>query len=151
MAKTGRPSKYGTINLGQVKTLVLRGWTDLQMSDFFGVDETTWHRWKDRNPEFCQSLKDWKIEADSIVERCLFERATGYSHPEDKIFKPAGEDPTIVPTIKHYPPDTVAGIFWLKNRQPDKWREKQDVSLEHSGEINQCIKVVFEDGSPVSE
>ena len=151
MAKTGRPSKYSTINLDQVKKLVLRGWTDLQMSDFFGVDETTWHRWKEKHPEFCQSLKDWKVEADAIVERCLFERATGYSHPEDKIFKPAGEDPTIVPTIKHYPPDTVAGIFWLKNRQPGKWREKQDVSLEHSGEINQCIRVVFEDGSPVSE
>lgn len=37
---------------------------------------------------------------------------------------------TIVPTIKHYPPDTVAGIFWLKNRQPDKWREKQEIAIE---------------------
>jgi len=33
----------------------------------------------------------------------------------------------IVPTVKHYPPDTTAAIFWLKNRQPAKWREKQEV------------------------
>ena len=32
----------------------------------------------------------------------------------------------ITPTIKHYPPDTTAGIFWLKNRQRDKWRDKPE-------------------------
>lgn len=130
MAKIGRPSKFDGINLEQVKKLVLRGWTDLQMAEFFCVDESTWTRWKEKHENFRTALKDWKIEADANVERCLYERATGYSHPEDKIFKPAGEDPTIVPTIKHYPPDTVAGIFWLKNRQPDKWREKQELAIE---------------------
>lgn len=35
--------------------------------------------------------------------------------------------------IKEVQPDTTAQIFWLKNRQPDKWRDKQDV--EHSGQI----------------
>ena len=30
--------------------------------------------------------------------------------------------------------DTTAQIFWLKNRRPDKWRDKRD--LEHSGGIN---------------
>jgi hypothetical protein len=24
---------------------------------------------------------------------------------------------------KHYPPDVTACIFWLKNRQPEKWRD----------------------------
>ena len=138
MVKMGRPSKFDGINLEQVKKLVLRGWTDAQMAEFFDVAESNWHDWKQKHPEFRESLKDWKIEADAIVERCLFERATGYSHPEDKIFKPAGEDPTIVPTIKHYPPDTVAGIFWMKNRQPDKWREKQ--GLEVTGPDNQPLK-----------
>ena len=138
MAKMGRPSKFDGINLDQVKKLVLRGWTDLQMAEFFFVDESTWTRWKEKHENFRTALKDWKIEADAIVERCLYERATGYSHPEDKIFKPAGEDPTIVPTTKHYPPDTVAGIFWLKNRQPDRWREKQ--GLEVTGPDNKPLK-----------
>src|SRR5690606_30670478 len=36
-------------------------------------------------------------------------------------------------------PDTTAQIFWLKNRRPDKWRDKQDI--EHSGsmEVNNSI------------
>lgn len=29
--------------------------------------------------------------------------------------------------IEHYPPDTTAAIFWLKNRQPAKWRDKKEV------------------------
>lgn len=35
--------------------------------------------------------------------------------------------------VKEVAPDTTAQIFWLKNRKPDKWRDKQDV--EHSGTI----------------
>ncbi|MEW4414440.1 transposase [Clostridium sp. AN503] len=34
---------------------------------------------------------------------------------------------------KEVVPDTTAQIFWLKNRRPDKWRDKQDMEL--SGEV----------------
>src|SRR5687768_3031374 len=110
--KGGRPSKYDSINLDKVKQLASRGWTDAEMAAFFEVDESTWTRWKDSHPEFCTSLKDWKIEADYRVERALYERACGYSHAEDKIFNYEGT-PLIVPTVKHYPPDTAAAIIWL--------------------------------------
>jgi len=40
----------------------------------------------------------------------------------------------VVPTTKHYPPDATSAIFWLKNRQRDKWRDKQDVV--HSGGVS---------------
>lgn len=35
--------------------------------------------------------------------------------------------------VKEVVPDTTAQIFWLKNRRPDKWRDKQDMEL--SGEV----------------
>ena len=35
--------------------------------------------------------------------------------------------------IKDVAPDTTAQIFWLKNRRPDMWRDKQNVEL--SGEV----------------
>lgn len=34
-------------------------------------------------------------------------------------------------------PDTTAQIFWLKNRRPDKWRDKQDI--EHSGGVTNTV------------
>ena len=121
----GRPSKYDSIELEKVKMLASRGWTDAEMSAFFQVNEDTWHEWKKKHPEFSESLKDWKKEADERVERSLYERATGYSHRETKMFQYEGviisED-----TIKQYPPDTTAAIFWLKNRKPDEWRDKPD-------------------------
>lgn len=128
----GRPSKYASISMEQVQKLATAGWTDEQMSEFFGVSKRTWNAWKKAHPEFLHSLKDWKKHADERVERSLYERATGYEHPEDKIFNDGGKA-MVVPTIKHYAPDTTAAIFWLKNRQPDDWRDK--VETEHSGEV----------------
>ena len=134
----GRPSKFGTLDLAKVEKLAQRGWKDDEMAEFFGVNPDTWHEWKKVHPEFSEALRDWKIEADSRVERSLYERATGYSHPEDKIFNDDGE-PLIVPTVKHYPPDTTAAIFWLKNRQKKKWRDKQDVDVSFTEALEQAI------------
>lgn len=53
------------------------------MSDFFGVTEQTWNNWKTSHPDFFESIRDWKREADEKVERSLFERAKGYTHPEE--------------------------------------------------------------------
>lgn len=36
--------------------------------------------------------------------------------------------------VKEVVPDTTAQIFWLKNRKPHEWRDKQDI--EHSGGIS---------------
>jgi hypothetical protein len=35
----------------------------------------------------------------------------------------------IVPYVEHCPPDVTAAIFWLKNRDPQHWRDTQQ--LEH--------------------
>lgn len=127
----GRPSKYKDIDLEKVKKLAFKGWTDIEMCEFFGVGETTWYRWKGEHDEFRESLKNWKEESDSRVERSLYERALGYTCKEDKIFNNNGEA-LVVPTVKHYPPDPTSAIFWLKNRQPDNWRDKkeQDVTFK---------------------
>ena len=119
--------------IAQAAFLARRGCTDKELAEFFGVEEKTINNWKQAHPEFLQSLKDGKAKADSQVERSLFERATGYSHPEDKIFQYEGV-PVVVPTVKHYPPDTTAAIFWLKNRRPEQWREK--IEHEHKGDVD---------------
>jgi hypothetical protein len=43
---------------------------------------------------------------------------------------PAGrEEPVYAPYIEHMPPDVTAQIYWLKNRDPQHWRDSQQ--LEH--------------------
>ncbi len=105
------------------------GATDKDLARFFEVDEATINRWKIKYDVFCESLKDGREIADAYIGESLYQRAKGYSHKEDKIFNNNGE-PLIVPTIKHYPPDPTAIIFWLKNRQPGKWRDKREVEAD---------------------
>ena len=124
----GQPTKLTPKMKKQVEFLAKKGFGDKEIATAVGVTERTVNNWKKQQPKFFQSLKDWKATADKAVERSLYERATGYSHKEDKIFNANGE-PLIVPTTKHYPPDPTAMIFWLKNRQPKKWRDKQEIDI----------------------
>ena len=139
--RPGRPSRRAALDLAQVEKLARRGWTDEEMAEFFGVSDRTWYRWKADDEQFCQALKEWKDEADARVERALYERALGYSHPAVKIFMPAGASkPVKVPYTERYAPDTTAGIFWLKNRKPEEWRDKVD--HEHTGRKGGPIETV---------
>lgn len=124
----GRPSKYKEEYAEQAYKLCLLGATDKELADFFKVGEKTINNWKSKVPDFLQSLKAGKDQADAVVASKLYHRAIGYEHPEDKVFNNEGE-PLVVPTIKHYAPDTTACIFWLKNRQSAKWRDKTEQEI----------------------
>lgn len=140
-----RPSNYKEEYNKQVVKLCRLGATDKDIADFFDVTETTINNWKKSKNGFLESLKKGKIEADAVVADSLFHRAKGYKHKEDKIFNNDGT-PLIVPTVKHYPPDTTAAIFWLKNRRPEDWRDKVDHDHTSKGEsLNQPRKILFED------
>lgn len=123
----GRPSKYRPEFVEQAKKLCILGATDREMSDFFSVSEPTFNRWKFEHPEFMDALKTAKSEADSRVVESLYQRALGYSHPDVHISNFQGAI-TVTPIVKHYPPDSTAAIFWLKNRQPDLWRDRKELT-----------------------
>ena len=144
MKKKGRPTKYNKgYHPEKVYQLCLLGATEPEIASFFDVSEKTLHNWR-RHPEFLQALKDGREGADQNVADRLYQKATGYSHGEDKIFLYKGE-PVIVKTTKHYPPDTTAAIFWLKNRRPDLWRDKHnmEVSGPDGSPLQSEVKVTF--------
>jgi len=134
-----RPTAYKPEYNEQARKLCMLGYTDAQLGEFFNVSETTINNWKNSKDGFLESLKSGKGLADYEVVESLYKRATGYEHKEDKIFNNNGVI-LVAETIKHYPPDTTAMIYWLKNRQPDKWRDKQEI--EHSGEVKSTIEVL---------
>jgi len=137
--KGGRPKTFRKEFVSQAKKLAELGATDMEIADFFEVSVRTLHRWKNSEPKFCHSLKAGKEEADSRVERSLFQRATGYEQESVKIFMPAGADePVYAPFREAIPPDTTACIFWLKNRRSDEWRDRH----EHTGENGGAIEFV---------
>ena len=124
----GRPTVYRKEYDELVFNLCLLGATDKQIATTLGIAESTLNRWKEKHKGFRESLKQGKDYANGRVVRALYERALGYSHPEEKIFQHDGEIIRAT-TTKHYPPDTAAAIIWLKNRQALKWRDNHDVNL----------------------
>lgn len=127
----GRPTKYRDYFPAMAKSLCLLGSTDKQLAEAFDVDEASIHRWKLEHPEFCESIKEGKVDADAKVAASLFSRAVGYTGRRT-VTATVGGMITDVKEIREYVgPDVGAAVFWLKNRQKENWRDKQD--LEHTG------------------
>jgi hypothetical protein len=70
--------------------------------------------------------------ADADVAARLYQRALGYEHPDTHIAVSQGVVHQTEIT-KIYPPDVDAARWWLKNRQPALWRDRQEI--EQSGTI----------------
>lgn len=125
-----RPTEYKEAYVEGARKLARLGATDAEIADFYDVDVRTIYRWKNTHDAFCQALKAGKDEADNRVERALYHRAVGYEQEEVRIFMPAGADaPVYAPYTAKIAPDTTAAIFWLKNRRPEEWRDRQSVEM----------------------
>lgn len=137
----GRPSKYDPKMLLAVEFMARHGLTDLEMSGRLGVSEVTFNAWKKAYPEFLKALKVGKEDADDQVEKSLFQLAKGYEFDAEKPMTVGeGKGFSHIEIAKYHektPPNPTACIFWLKNRRPDKWRDKQEIGL--TGNINLTI------------
>jgi hypothetical protein len=132
----GRPTSYKPEYAEWAVKLCRLGATDEDLARSFDVSETTINAWKLKHVEFYEALKQGKDLADAEVADKLFKRATGYSHDAVKIVANATtKDEHVVHYTEHYPPDTTACIFWLKNRQSAKWRDKIEQDVKHSGNV----------------
>lgn len=136
MAKQGRPTLYKEEYAEQARKLCLLGSTDKELAEFFEVNEDTVHEWKKVHENFSESIKKGKAQADANVADRLYQRAMGYEHPEVDI-RVVNQEIIQTPITKVYAPDPTAAIFWLKNRQRAKWRDK--VETELSGGVDVAV------------
>ncbi|MEM7621313.1 MAG: hypothetical protein AAF228_12820 [Pseudomonadota bacterium] len=126
--KRGRPSKFKDDYVELVKKLTLLGHTDEELCEVFEISESTFNRWKHDHPDFGDAIKKGREDADYDVVRALYRRAIG------GYFKVPDPGDTVIE--KYVPPDTTASIFWLKNRQKDKWRDKKEVDSNVNIKLN---------------
>ena len=121
--------------------LLLEAWarnglTDEQIAHNMGISKATLYNYKRDHLDILEALKKGKEVVDIQVENALLKRALGYQYKEVKTEEYKGKDgpvKNVTTTIKEVVPDTTAQIFWLKNRKPEVWRDKQNVEL--SGEV----------------
>jgi hypothetical protein len=127
--RPGRPSKYKPEFAEQVTNYCLLGASNQELGRLFGVDERTINRWLVTKPEFCQAIKKGRDIADANVSKALYRRAIGWTQPAVKIVADAKTGAEhVVHYEEQFPPDTAAAFIWLKNRRPDLWRDRKEVS-----------------------
>lgn len=143
MAERGRPKEEISLYDKYIK-----GKEDIIISDCrngadnkglckrLGIGVTTFKRILNEHPEVKELLKEGKEEADFKVESALFKRAIGYDVEETTTEVKVGEDGSAQTTVvkktkKHIAGDTTAQIFWLKNRKPEAWKDKQYVNVNN--------------------
>ena len=137
----GRPSKYNPkYHVPWAKSLAMEGKTDEEIADRLGIARSTLSKWKSENKEFAEALEIGKESADAEVELSLYKWAIGYRYKEKKVIvqmdKDGNQMPARIETVeKEIVPDVTAQIFWLKNRKPDKYRDKQDIAIEKDKDI----------------
>lgn len=105
-----------------------------------GIATGTLYAWQKDHDEISEAIKKGKAPVDIEVENALFKRATGYTVRVQKPVKVKTkrqlkdkgtieeEHIELVEEEIYIAPDTTAQIYWLKNRRPDKWRDKPQTS-----------------------
>lgn len=127
------------------KLILIEGWardglTIEQICHNLDISKTTFYKYMEEHSELSERLKKGKEVVDIEVENALLKRALGYTFnevtQEQVMNKETGEYELQITKVvkKEVNPDTTAQIFWLKNRKPKQWRDKQE--LEHSGNMN---------------
>lgn len=119
--------------------LRIEGWArdgliDAQIAKNMGIAYSTFKEWVNRFPALSAALKRGKAPVDIEVENALLKRAKGYKYVETvtEIYKDAdGVERRHIRNIeKEVPPDSTAIIYWLRNRKPQQWRDRRDISIE---------------------
>ena len=129
------------------------GLTDEQIAKRIGISRSTLADWKNRFSDISDTLKKSKEVADAKVEDSLYKRAIGYRYDEvtyERVKNVKTGEYEKVETkrvTKEVLPDVGAQIFWLKNRKPDKWREKPDAEKEDGELPDDGLKKQLEDAA----
>ncbi len=103
-----------------------RGCTDAQVARIVGVTRQTIDNWKIEYPDFFVALKEAKEFVDARVEKALLSRALGGKFRERRASFDKYGEMHAVDDHKYLPPDPTSAIFWLKNRQRDRWRVSEN-------------------------
>lgn len=128
---------------------LIRGWArdglkDTQIAGKMGISSTTFYRWQNEHEEIREALKRGKAPVDVGLEDKAFDLGLGncvvtetvteiFTEGVDADGKPIEKSRHIRKVERHLPPSVTMLIFLLKNRLPEKYREKREELIQVSG------------------
>jgi len=160
--KAGRPREFKEEYIRQARIAFSEGFTDVKFCELIDISRDSLVRWRREYPEFGKAVQEGKDEFDTgDIEKSLKKRAKGYNYTEVTRRAVKEENPQIDPKTekekikyvitkkvsKHIPSETTAGIFWLKNRRRDRWKDIKAVEASgpDGGPIPIDLKPILKD------
>lgn len=126
----------------KVQDLFELGATEYDIAKILKTNTSTVTRWREAHPEFDEVIRNGYRDIDSEVAKSMLKRMVGYDKEEvtviqnfDSEGKPKG-DYTVKTTNKHYPPDLVTSLNWLKSRWPELFKEEKVIEIEEENEVD---------------
>lgn len=109
----------------QVRMIAMKGATDDEIADVFGVSREAFQKWRRLYPSFEKALDEGRSVIDADVMFKLYQQTQGYHYTEQVA---AGKDAEVVEVERYSKPDTAAIKYWLQCRKPDQWSDRTVVS-----------------------
>lgn len=145
MKKTRKRWKFTPKIVEKLKKLYLDGKTNKEAAAEVGCNVSTIKRWRMKYPEFNKDVVDWKLKADEEIERSLYESARGYRTTVKKavVVSDGRDSGSHVETVEEeiaFQPNPISIKFWLTNRKPKTWRDRQEVD---NPALHDLVKIIL--------
>jgi hypothetical protein len=139
--RAGAKGLYTPEILPRLEQLCLQGLNNKEIAKAMGIGERTFYEWIDAHAQFSHSLKKYRGLADIEVENALYKSALGFkiTETEREARKIEGQYKLVTTkeTDKYIPGNSIAQIFYLKNRMPDRYKDKIETQISLANDISQ--------------
>lgn len=131
---------------------LIKGWarsglSDEQIAHNMGIHPATLYKWMNEYGEINEAIKKGKEVADFEVENAMYNAALGYETEEVKTYVEEtanGQKKRVEKTKKHVAPNVTAQIFWLKNRQPTRWRDRVEQQIDANVSTDKLTDILIQ-------
>lgn len=136
--KVGKPTLYNEYVIVKVEELAKNGLNNKQICKALGIGEKTFYEWLEKYPQLAHALKKYRGLADIEVENALYRNAVGYTYKEQVVSNRGA----ILNINKYHTGNATAQIFYLKNRMPERYKDKVEHAIGLSEDVSQMAFVI---------
>ncbi len=135
-----RLAERDQLNLPLIESLALLGFNDKEIAKALEMRPQKFWRLKKKHVSIRTALKKGRVKASGDVVKSLYKTAIGFQMPEEKVIYSAKFDKiTKVKTYRNVAPNAIAQMFWLKNHNPDFWKDKKEIEQTGPGAVGGAI------------
>ena len=127
--KAGAQTKYNPLyHPTMIRLAAQTGLINDEIAKEIGICKKTLHLWKNKYPEVDEALARGKEEPNKTIEQDAFDCAHGYYFDEEQVYFYRGHMKR-VKVRKYAQKNPVSVMFWLKNRMPEKYKDRHEVDI----------------------